>query len=82
MATFECDGNPHDSLEDLIEECESEQEAYEKFVNDNCGNEIEVSEQTGMAHAGVVSAEVWCDECGKHYTGSETRAKLRKQQED
>lgn len=79
MTTFNCDGNPHDSLEELIEQCDDEAEAYRRFIEDECGNEIEVQGKTGMGHVGVVGAEVWCDECGKHYTASETRAKARNQ---
>lgn len=76
---FKCNGNPHDDLEELIEKYD-EEEAYWRFLEDSCGNIIDVPEKTGAAHAGVTSSEVWCDECGKHYTGSEARAKARNQQ--
>lgn len=78
---FECDGMLYDTFEEIPDDHEYDSKA-EAMLNETCENTLEVPSKTGMAHVGVPASDFWCDECGKHYTASEAKAKARNQAEE
>lgn len=80
--TFKCEGNVYDSIEEAMEDGYDEGEAVEAVLTETCDAELEVPGRTGMAHIGVTASDFWCDECGRHYTASQAKAKYRKQKRE